>query len=112
MPTLTNEAKPVTKVEQEPFNKGGAFAIRRMADDVIELIVRIFLLGLVVYWTALLIKPFLSILVWSLILTVILHPAYEWLSRKLGGRRTISAGLVTLASLAIFTGPVIWLGIN
>jgi predicted PurR-regulated permease PerM len=82
------------------------------ADDVFELVVKLGLFLFLVYWSAVLLKPFLSIALWSVILAVTLYPAFSWAARILGGRRKLAAALVTVISLLIFTGPIIWLGIS
>ena len=86
--------------------------ILQSTDDVFELAVKLGLLFLLVYWATVLLRPFLSIALWSLILTVTLYPAFSWTARLLGGRRRLAAVLVTAISLLIFTGPIIWLGMS
>ena len=77
-----------------------------------KLAVKLGLFFFLVYWSIVLLRPFLSIALWSLILTVTLYPAFSWTARLLGGRRKLAAGLVTAISLLVFTGPIIWLGIS
>ena len=79
-------------------------------DDVIHLAIRLVLLALIVYWCFLLVQPFIAILAWSIILAVALYPAYDWLVARIGGRRKIAAVIITLLSIAIIAGPVVWLG--
>lgn len=84
--------------------------IRHLTDDVFELIARLGLFALLLFWAAVLIRPFVFLALWSLILTVTLYPAFDWTARVLGGRRKLAAAIVTALALAVFTGPVIWLG--
>ena len=51
---------------------------------------------------------FLSIAIWSAVLTVALYPVFEWTSHQLGGRRRIAAALITFLSLLIIIGPATW----
>lgn len=51
-------------------------------------------------------------MLWSLILTVSLYPAFSWITQHVGGRRKLAAAIVTLLSLAVVTGPLIWLGLS
>ena len=44
-------------------------------DDVIQLAIRLGLLAFLVYWTFVLIRPFVPILAWSIVLAVALYPA-------------------------------------
>ena len=86
--------------------------ILQSADDIFEIAVKLGLFFFLVYWSTVLLRPFLSIALWSLILAVALYPAFSWAARLLGGRRKLAAVLVTTISLLVFTGPIIWLGIS
>jgi predicted PurR-regulated permease PerM len=77
--------------------------------STVDFVVRIGLLGLLGYWSLKVIGPFLTIALWSAILTVALYPLFDWLARRLG-HRGLAATLVTLLSLIIVIGPVTWLG--
>ena len=101
------------EVRKSRSNAGGEeHPIRPLTDDIFELIVKLCLVGFLLYWSILLIQPFVILVTWSLILTVTLYPVFDWTSRMLGGRRGLAAAVVTVLSVLIFTGPVIWLGLN
>lgn len=89
-----------------------AFRQTPSGEDVIQLAIRIGLLAFLVYWSFVLVRPFIPILVWSVVLAVALYPAFVWLSRHLGDRPRIAAILMTLINLSIVIGPVAWLGIG
>ncbi|MGN6747477.1 MAG: AI-2E family transporter [Xanthobacteraceae bacterium] len=76
------------------------------------LAIRLVCLGLVGYWAFILIKPFLTILIWSTIITVALYPIFEWLSAKFSGHRVLAAIVITLCSLLVMLGPATWLGLS
>src|SRR5215471_109598 len=82
------------------------------ATSFIEVAIRLGALALLLYWTLILVQPFLSIAIWSAVLTVALYPVYEWTSRLLGGRRRIAAALITLLSLLVIVGPATWLALG
>jgi predicted PurR-regulated permease PerM len=73
---------------------------------VTDLVIRLILLGLFAYLSLALIRPFLPIVAWAVILSVALAPVHGWLSRRLGGRRQVAAFLLTLVMLAVVIGPV------
>jgi predicted PurR-regulated permease PerM len=75
----------------------------------VDAVVRIGLLGLLLYWTWRVVGPFVTVALWSAILTVALYPLFDWLARRLGSRR-LAATLITLLCLMIVIGPVTWLG--
>jgi predicted PurR-regulated permease PerM len=75
----------------------------------IDLAIRIGLLFLLAYWSLKVIGPFVTILLWSGILTVALYPVFSWLTRVIGSK-TLAAATITVLSLMIVLGPVTWLG--
>jgi predicted PurR-regulated permease PerM len=81
-------------------------------EEVIQLAIRIGLLAFLVYWSFVLVRPFIPILVWSVVLAVALYPFFTWLSTHLGDRPRTAATLITFGSLAIVIGPAAWLGID
>lgn len=79
-------------------------------ENLIHLAIRLALLGVLVYWSFLIVHPFIPILAWSVILAVALYPAYSWLADYLGDRRILAAAFITIASFVIVIGPALWLG--
>jgi predicted PurR-regulated permease PerM len=75
----------------------------------VDAAIRIGLLALLLYWSWQVIGPFVSIALWSAIMTVALYPLFDWLAGLLGSRR-LAAALITLLCLMIVVGPVTWLG--
>jgi predicted PurR-regulated permease PerM len=75
----------------------------------VELSIRIGVLVLLLYWTFTLVRPFITIAIWSAVLTVALYPVYDWMVGQLGGRRRLAAVVLTLLSLLIVIGPTTWL---
>ena len=75
----------------------------------VRLAIRLGLLACVIYWSYILILPFVPILLWSTILAVALYPMFDALSRLLGGRPAVSATLITILGLSIVIGPASWL---
>ncbi len=71
-----------------------------------DFVVRLAFLGMFAYWSIELVRPFVPIVIWAVLLAVALYPAYAWLARRLGGRRGLAAALVTVVALATVLGPV------
>ena len=97
---------PVTDDRPDPAGRD------RLTTTFVELAIRIGALGLVLYWTLILLLPFLTIGIWSAVLTVALYPAFEWMARRLGGRRRLAAVLITILSLLVVIGPATWLALD
>lgn len=81
-------------------------------EDEIQLAVRLALLALLVYWSLIVIRPFIPILAWSVVLAVALYPVFGWLSRLLGNRPRLAAAILTIVNLGIVIGPATWLGLG
>jgi len=58
----------------------------------------------------LLLSPFFAPLAWAFFIAFLLHPTQEWLARRLRGRPTITAGLLTAATVIVILGPLAALG--
>jgi predicted PurR-regulated permease PerM len=80
--------------------------------DIIQLAIRLGLLALLIYWTFVLIRPFVPILAWSIVLAVALYPVFSLISRLLGGRPKLAAAILTVINLGIVIGPATWLGLS
>src|SRR3954447_26913435 len=81
-------------------------------DEIIQLLIRLGLLGLLLVWALLLVRPFIPILAWSVVLAAALNPVFRRLSDILGGRPKLAATILTLVNLAVVIGPATWLGIG
>jgi predicted PurR-regulated permease PerM len=75
---------------------------------VTDLAIRLGLIGLICYWSLKVIAPFLTIVLWSAILTVALYPLFDRLARLLR-HRWLAAALITVVCLLIAIGPIAWL---
>jgi predicted PurR-regulated permease PerM len=75
----------------------------------VELAIRLGVLGLLLYWSFILISPFTTIAAWSVVLTVALYPVYDWMVIWLGGRRRLAGALLTFVCLMVVIGPATWL---
>jgi predicted PurR-regulated permease PerM len=88
------------------------FRQSRSGEEVIQLAIRLGLLAFLVYWSFVLVQPFIPILAWAIVLAVALYPPYSWLSKHLGDRPKLTAAIITGISLAIVIGPATWLGLG
>ena len=84
----------------------------RLTATWVELAIRLGVLALLLYWSFILVQPFISIAIWSVVLAVALYPVYEWMVVWLGGRRRMAAVLLTLLNLIVVIGPAMWLALG
>ncbi|WP_027577927.1 AI-2E family transporter [Bradyrhizobium sp. Ai1a-2] len=81
-------------------------------EDVIQLAIRLGLLAFLIYWTFVLVRPFVPIVTWSVVLAVAFYPVFSGLAKLLGGRPKLAAAILTTVNLAIVIGPATWLGLG
>lgn len=70
-------------------------------------IMQLGLLALLVYASARVIVPFVSLLAWAAILAVLLYPLHLWLARKVGN--TWSAWIIGIAGVVLAVAPMVLL---
>jgi predicted PurR-regulated permease PerM len=78
----------------------------------VDWIIKVGCLAILAYWSLLLVQPFLTMIVWSIILTVVLYPIFDWLVSRLHLSRVLAALLITIASFLVVLGPASWLGLS
>lgn len=103
-----------------PFNRGrGVSESTPTAESHLEsraafldLTVQAACLVLLAYWSFILVQPFATIIVWSIVLTVVLHPIFAWLTNELRVPAVLAALLITAFNLVVLLGPTTWLGLS
>ena len=74
--------------------------------NTIDLVIRLFVLGLIATWCFVLIRPFLAIVLWAAVLAIALFPVFLWLKARIGGRDKLAVTIITLLGIGITIGPV------
>ncbi|MDT8343255.1 MAG: AI-2E family transporter [Thermohalobaculum sp.] len=67
-------------------------------------------LGLISFfaWLSIrLLSPFLSILLWAMVLAVALHPVFVWLRDRMGGRSALAATAIAILGVVLLIGPTV-----
>ena len=80
-------------------------AERRQAALLLDVLIRaglIFVLAVLCYR---IFAPFLTLMVWALILAVALYPLHQSLARRIGGRQGLAATLIALVGAALIVAP-------
>lgn len=75
------------------------------ASDLLEVLIRA---GLIFALAALcfqIFAPFLTLMVWGLILAVTLYPMQEYVAAKMGGRQGLAATLIVILGIALIVAP-------
>ncbi len=76
---------------------------------VFELIAKVALVGLLVYGSYLILKPFIGIVVWAIIIAITINPIISMGEKRLGWSRTKASVLFTIGVVALILIPPIGL---
>ena len=77
----------------------------RNLQNIFDIIVRLGILFGLLIWCLLILAPFLSPVIWGILIAVILYPFYSFLRGKLGGKSKITAVIIAILLLAIIIFP-------
>lgn len=77
-----------------------------MEQSIFERAIGLVLLGLILWLTLLIVRPFAGPLIWAITLAIALWPPFERLRGWLGGRTGAAAALVTTALLVLLVLPL------
>lgn len=81
----------------------------RTIQNTIDIIIKIGVLLLILGWCFQIIRPFINIVLWAVIIAIATFPAYKFIRKKIGNRRKLAAGLLTLLLITILIVPAIFL---
>jgi predicted PurR-regulated permease PerM len=73
--------------------------------SVYDVTIRLFFLILIVAWCMMIMLPFASIILWSVILALALHPLHSSLSKKMGGSPKLASTIIIISFLALVLVP-------
>ena len=73
--------------------------------SVYDITIRLFIVLLIVGWCLMILYPFVSIILWSLILALAIHPLHKTLSAKMGGRPKLASFIIVFSILVIVIIP-------
>jgi len=74
-------------------------------NSVYDTTIRLFILILIVAWCLMILYPFVSIILWSLILALAMHPLHSILAKKMGGRPKLASFIIIFSILVIIILP-------
>jgi predicted PurR-regulated permease PerM len=75
-------------------------------NSVYDTTIRLFILILIVGWCLAIMYPFASIILWSVILAMALHPLHKSLSARMGGKPKLASAIIVIFTLAIIFIPI------
>ena len=79
---------------------------------LLDLFIRVGLIGLLVVYCYQIFKPFIGLMLWSVILAVALYPLHAFIARKMGGRDGLAATALVLATMLSVLAPTTLLALS
>ncbi|MCX6244160.1 MAG: AI-2E family transporter [Bacteroidetes bacterium] len=79
--------------------------------SIYDTTIRLFVVLLIIGWCLMIMYPFVSIILWSLILALAIYPLHTMLAKKMGGRPKLASVIIVVVILAIVILPT-WLLID
>lgn len=95
--------KPPTRIAMT--NSDTAAADRNFQKNAMASFVQIGALLVLIVWCFQIIAPFISVILWGMLIAVALYPVHSLLAAKFGGREKLSATVFVLLGLAILLVP-------
>ncbi|MDH3643131.1 MAG: AI-2E family transporter [Gammaproteobacteria bacterium] len=77
-----------------------------MTNDTIDTAIRLALVAALIIWSIAILAPFVTVLLWAVIVAVSAYPAFRWLAARLGGRDGWAATVLVVAILGLLIGPI------
>jgi predicted PurR-regulated permease PerM len=74
-------------------------------NSVYDTTIRLFILLLIVGWCLAIVYPFVSIILWSFILALAMHPLHKSLTKKMGGSPKLASFIIVFSILVIIILP-------
>jgi predicted PurR-regulated permease PerM len=74
-------------------------------DSVYDTTIKLFILILIVAWCLMIMLPFASIILWSLILALAMYPLHSRLAKMMGGRLKLASFIIVFSILAVIFVP-------
>jgi predicted PurR-regulated permease PerM len=78
---------------------------QRMSSRLLDVFVRAGLISVLVVLCYRVFAPFLTLMVWALILAVTMYPLHQWLAHRIGGRQRLAATLVLIGAGLLIIAP-------
>jgi predicted PurR-regulated permease PerM len=73
--------------------------------NIYDVVIRLAILALIIGWCLMIMYPFVSIMLWSLILALAFAPLHKSLVRLMGGKPRLASFIIVLVCLAIIIVP-------
>jgi predicted PurR-regulated permease PerM len=89
----------------QPTPYGDGAVQERVNSNLLEVLIRAGLLLALIVLCLQVLSPFITLLVWAVILAVSLYPLHQAMARKMGGRQGLAATLLALLGILLLVVP-------
>ena len=79
---------------------------QRASSSLLDVLIRASLIGVLAVLCYQVFSPFLTLMVWSIILAVTLYPLHQWLARKVGGKQWLASTILVIVGLLLIITPM------
>jgi len=79
---------------------------QRASSSLMDVLIRASLIGVLAVLCYQVFSPFLTLMVWSIILAVTLYPLHQWLARKVGGKQWLASTTLVIVGLLLIITPM------
>jgi predicted PurR-regulated permease PerM len=79
---------------------------QRASSPLPDVLIRATLIGLLAVLCYQVFSPFLTLMVWSVILAVTLYPLHQWLAHKIGGKQWLASTILVIVGLLLIITPM------
>src|SRR5206468_12161563 len=92
------------KLVNKPWQPDHEFE-KRIASRLLDVLIRAGLIGVLAALCYVVFAPFLTLMVWALILAITLYPLHRSLARKIGGRQGLAATIIVIIGGLLIVAP-------
>ena len=80
--------------------------VERASSPLLDVLIRASLIGLLAVLCYQIFSPFLTLMVWSIILAVTLYPLHQWLAGKVGRKQWLASTILVIVGLLLIITPM------
>ncbi|HEY7444099.1 MAG TPA: AI-2E family transporter [Vicinamibacterales bacterium] len=79
---------------------------QRASSRLLNVLIRAGLIGALAVLCYQVLSPFLTLMVWSIILAVTMYPLHQWLAHRIGGRQWLASTLLVIVGVLLIVTPM------
>ena len=72
---------------------------------LLDVIIRVGMFGVLAALCYVVFAPFLTLMVWAIVLAVVLYPLQQWLALRMGGRQGLASTLLVIVGVLFLVVP-------